>query len=852
VKITGIHVDGYGTLAELDLDGFAPTLSVVYGLNEAGKSTLLDFVRAVLFGFPDRRSRQNQREPRRGGRHGGALRLLDGDGRPWVIERHLDTREPVLTGPDGRLGGEAELHALLGGANAGLFRSIFAFGLDELTSLETLDDDDVRDLVFTAGVLGAGRSATRAMHELEVRRAAIVRQRSPDARANQLRHRLDDVDARLRATRAAAEGYGSAQAEYRRLHAETESARRHLEKLRHRDKELDRLRTCWPLWNRIHESGAKLAELGPTDEADARLVEIATEIRHLDAERSAHTLRLAALRQQQSELTGIERSLGELRERRGRLEESRGPASTDDGRTAKGGSPGPPRSEAELRRAEREVQLLRGLIGQREQLLAAQSQQAAMDRLARRSPETARTVVALALGAAAFVATVVVTAVEFSRHHAALGAVGVTAALALLAAAALVAAGTRSRSSALSPERAASGLVPVDPRRLTGEIARAARSLGLDPTPVLVEVEAVASRLEQEHDDRRRADELDRALSELENRLAEREAAHRRVSRSIETETVTIDAFEDAVRRAAASGGLDTSGTAADVCTRLVSALDAAERAITARRGLLAAIDEANSDLAEAAGFGPEADLLREELSSGDPVSWEAQGEAAKEQVTAAEREFQRARDSERDMAQQLEQLRSSHEIATLEMERSSLATQLEDALAEWTVLGLAQGLLEATFARYEREKQPAVIARAGELFTDVTAGRYVQLVAHEDDRAARHGIDAISAGDERVDSGSLSRGTAEQLYLCLRLGLAETHAERTVSLPFVLDDVLVNFDPGRAAAVARAIVLLSRSHQVLAFTCHPHIVEVFRAADPVCTVIELPLAGVGRTRTDP
>ena len=460
--------------------------------------------------------------------------------------------------------------------------------------------------------------------------------------------------------------------------------------------------------------------------------------------------------------------------------------------------------------------------------------------------------VVLALGAAAFVATVVVAAVEFSRHHAALGAVGVTAALALLAAAALVAAGTRSRSSALSPERAASSLVPVDPRRLAGEIARAARSLGLDPTPVLVEVEAVASRLEQEHDDRRRADELDRALSELENRLTEREAAHRRVSRSIETETATIDAFEDAVRRAAASGGLDTSGTAADVCTR--------PRRPSTRR---------NGRSRPAGGFSPRSTrrtrtsprppgsarrptCCARKLSSGDPVSWEAQGEAAKEQVTAAEREFQRARDAERDMAQQLEQLRSSHEIATLEMERLSLATQLEDALSEWTVLGLAEGLLEATFARYEREKQPAVIARAGELFTDVTAGRYVQLVADEDDRAARHGIDAISARDERVDSGSLSRGTAEQLYLCLRLGLAETHAERTVSLPFVLDDVLVNFDPGRAAAVTRAIVLLSRSHQVLAFTCHPHIVEVFRAADPACTVIELPLAEVGRTRTDP
>jgi uncharacterized protein YhaN len=87
-----------------------------------------------------------------------------------------------------------------------------------------------------------------------------------------------------------------------------------------------------------------------------------------------------------------------------------------------------------------------------------------------------------------------------------------------------------------------------------------------------------------------------------------------------------------------------------------------------------------------------------------------------------------------------------------------------------------------------------------------------------------------------------LSRGTAEQLYLCLRLGLAATHAERTVSLPFVLDDVLVNFDPGRATAVGRAIGNLARSHQVLAFTCHPHIVDVFRQADLDCTVIELAL----------
>ncbi|HXZ82383.1 MAG TPA: AAA family ATPase, partial [Acidimicrobiales bacterium] len=466
MRIAGIHVDGYGTLANLDLGGLAPTLSVVYGLNEAGKSTLLDFIRAVLFGFPARRSRQNFREPRRGGRHGGALRLLDEDGRPWLLERHSDDHEPVLTGPDGGRGGDAELQALLGGASAGLFRSIFAFGLDELTSLETLDDDDVRDLVFTAGVLGAGRSATRALRELEERRAEIVRQRSPDARANQLRRRLDDIDARLRTTRAASESYASVQAEHRRLCAETETAQRHLEELHRRDSEIERLRTCWPFWNRIHESEARIAALGPRDTSVERLVGNAAEIRLLNEERSAHALRIEALRQEQVELAGIERGSRELGERRAHLEQSRDLEPAGDDLTAPAGFRESPRNTAELRSAERTLQLLRGLITQRDQLLAERRERDAMERLApRRSPQAGRPGTALALLAAAFAATAVAAGVEFSRDHPTLGAVGVVAGLALLAAAGFLATGSRRHPPAPLPSEAGPDLVAVDPKR---------------------------------------------------------------------------------------------------------------------------------------------------------------------------------------------------------------------------------------------------------------------------------------------------------------------------------------------------------------------------------------------------
>jgi len=51
-----IHVDGYGAFDNYSIDGLHPGLSIVFGHNEAGKSTLLDFVRGVLFGFADGRS----------------------------------------------------------------------------------------------------------------------------------------------------------------------------------------------------------------------------------------------------------------------------------------------------------------------------------------------------------------------------------------------------------------------------------------------------------------------------------------------------------------------------------------------------------------------------------------------------------------------------------------------------------------------------------------------------------------------------------------------------------------------------------------------------------------------------
>ena len=70
---------------------------------------------------------------------------------------------------------------------------------------------------------------------------------------------------------------------------------------------------------------------------------------------------------------------------------------------------------------------------------------------------------------------------------------------------------------------------------------------------------------------------------------------------------------------------------------------------------------------------------------------------------------------------------------------------------------------------------------------------------------------------------GPIDGATVDDLILKADLALYEAKG----ALPVVLDDVLVNFDTDRQRCAARALRELSQTHQILAFTCHPHLAEV-------------------------
>ena len=75
-----------------------------------------------------------------------------------------------------------------------------------------------------------------------------------------------------------------------------------------------------------------------------------------------------------------------------------------------------------------------------------------------------------------------------------------------------------------------------------------------------------------------------------------------------------------------------------------------------------------------------------------------------------------------------------------------------------------------------------------------------------------------------------MSDGTRDQLYLALRMAALELHLGQAQSLPFVADDLFVNYDDARAKAGLEELKVLSASAQVLFLSHHDHLVPAVRS----------------------
>ena len=137
--------------------------------------------------------------------------------------------------------------------------------------------------------------------------------------------------------------------------------------------------------------------------------------------------------------------------------------------------------------------------------------------------------------------------------------------------------------------------------------------------------------------------------------------------------------------------------------------------------------------------------------------------------------------------------------------------------------------LLRWAIDRHRKTRAAPLLARASAIMATITAGAFVGLEL-DFEQGDEPIVVGLRSSGERLASLAMSEGTRDQLYLSLRLAAVEERAMRH-AMPFIADDLLVNGDDDRCAAIFGALGRLSQTSQVLCFTHHEHLVPIAERA---------------------
>lgn len=155
---------------------------------------------------------------------------------------------------------------------------------------------------------------------------------------------------------------------------------------------------------------------------------------------------------------------------------------------------------------------------------------------------------------------------------------------------------------------------------------------------------------------------------------------------------------------------------------------------------------------------------------------------------------------------------RSSDLTDQLSQKREELARLQQ----EYDAITLAMTALEQANIILKNRFSPALGARAAEIFSALTDGRYDKVLLSQN-----MALSAEQSGDPMSRSiRLLSQGAADQLYLAVRLAICGMVLPEEKHVPLILDDALVSFDDRRLRAALDVLLAESEQRQILLFTC--------------------------------
>lgn len=175
----------------------------------------------------------------------------------------------------------------------------------------------------------------------------------------------------------------------------------------------------------------------------------------------------------------------------------------------------------------------------------------------------------------------------------------------------------------------------------------------------------------------------------------------------------------------------------------------------------------------------------------------------------------------------EIDRLDGSGEAARVQQEQLHRQSGIRRQAERYAELTIALEALKLAIEDYRQRNEGPILGKASTFFSRVTGGEYEGLKVDFDDKDQPRLVAVRPAGLGRVAANQLSDGTADALYLALRLASLETHLDEHNPVPLIVDDCLIQFDDDRAAAALMILSELARRTQVILFTHHRHLLDL-------------------------
>ena len=151
-----------------------------------------------------------------------------------------------------------------------------------------------------------------------------------------------------------------------------------------------------------------------------------------------------------------------------------------------------------------------------------------------------------------------------------------------------------------------------------------------------------------------------------------------------------------------------------------------------------------------------------------------------------------------------------------LERQLRSMQEQLAQLQGEYDALAMALGSLRTANVALQNRFSPELGRRAAEIFADMTGSVWSSILLNREFHLSAE----TDSDPTRRNVQLLSTGTADQLYLAVRLAICEMILPPEQNPPLILDDALLTFDDMRLGKTLDYLTRLGEKRQILLFTC--------------------------------